>query len=155
MITIYRLVKKKHLLCAFDGKGAKENGGRWNKPGTALVYTSGSLSLAAHETFVHLGYDSVYLSFVYIPVDIPEVLAIHALDDSNLPEDWEDEPPPNSTRLIGTEWAASLKTAVMRVPSAIIPGEFNYLLNPNHAHFSHLIIHPAVPFRFDRRMLKK
>ncbi|MDA8388016.1 MAG: RES domain-containing protein [Nitrospiraceae bacterium] len=155
MITLFRLVKTKHLAQAFDGQGAKKHGGRWNEPGVLMVYTSGSLSLAAHETFVHLGYDSVSLSFVYIPVEVPDSVAARAVNEADLPADWKVEPPPDSTKQIGTEWALSAETAVLKVPSIIIPGEFNYLLNPDHPDFALLKIKPALPFQFDPRLLKK
>lgn len=155
MITLFRLVKAKHLAQAFDGQGAKKHGGRWNEPWVLMVYTSGSLSLAAHETFVHLGYGSVSLTFIYIPVEVPDSMRIRSVKEENLPADWKMEPPPNSTKRIGTEWALGMETAVLKVSSIIIPGEFNYLLNPVHPDFTLLKIKPALPFQFDPRMLKK
>ena len=164
MIDLYRIVKEKRAAQAMDGQGAKTYGGRWNHPGTSMVYTSGSLSLAAHETFVHLGYDSIHLSYVFIQIQISDTYKdpsgkkdlpfVKTIEESGLPAGWKLEPPPNSTKKIGTDWALGKETAVLKVPSILIPGEFNYLLNPDHDLFRVIKVLPPKPFKFDERMIK-
>lgn len=156
MITVWRFVKKRHedLADAFDGEGARIYGGRWNLPGTRMVYTAQTLSLAVMEQFVHLGPEDTHIQFVYFRIDIPEGLSIEELNPKKLPADWRVEPPSGSTQGIGTEWARSKRTAVLQVPSVIIPVEYNYTLNPNHPDFKHIRIAKPESFSLDPRMWK-
>jgi RES domain-containing protein len=153
-LSLWRVVKAKHALSAFDGDGARRFGGRWNPRGIPLVYLGGSLSLAALETFVHLAPEDARLAFVAIEVGVPDHIAIAELSAEDLPIDWRGEPPPHSTQAIGLEWARRRETALLRVPSAIVPREFNYLLHPGHPDVADLSILPPVPFGFDSRMWK-
>ena len=89
-LSVWRICNAKHRETAFDGQGAKTNGGRWNPTGTEVVYTSSSLALAALELLVHLGVKASPKSYVAIPVDIPEGLLIDRVDKSNLPSNWQD-----------------------------------------------------------------
>ena len=139
---------------AFDGEGARRYGGRWNERGTPLVYLGGSLSLAALETFVHLTAEDARLAFVAIRVDIPDGVAVLALEPEQLPDNWREEPPPDACKALGTAWVKAGATAVLRVPSVIVPSECNYLLNPRHRDARRLKIRPPQPFGFDDRMWK-
>ncbi len=153
-MSLWRLVKAKHAASAFDGEGARLFGGRWNERGTAVVYLGGTLSLAALETFVHLSVADARLTFVAIEVVVPDGIRIGQLPSGHLPASWRTEPPPIETKAIGSKWAHSGETLLLRVPSVIVPRESNYLLNPAHADFSRLKIRPSEPFGFDRRMWK-
>ena len=88
MITVFRVVKEKHASDAFTGEGSRRFGGRWNKEGTPVVYTSESLSLAALEQFVHLGSHGLMIPFVYFKVSIPSSVKIITLKNKDLPTDW-------------------------------------------------------------------
>jgi len=150
VIRCWRLVKTKHTATAFSGLGARLAGGRWNHPGEAVVYVSGALSLAALELFVHLGLRSrMLLELVSIPVEIPEGLI---WEPPNLPKNWRAQPPPDETKTLGSEWLRSADSCVLKVPSAIVPVEFNFLLNPSHPDFSTIEIGDDRPFSFDPRM---
>jgi RES domain-containing protein len=153
-LTAWRLIKEKHAKDAFDGEGAGRFGGRWNARGTPVVYLSSSLSLAALELFVHLTAEDARIRLSAIPVSIPNDLAIQELPINDLPEEWRSEPPPDACKVIGSEWAEANETALLKVPSVIVPHEFNYALNPRHPDFSRLNIHKAEPFGFDSRMWK-
>ena len=155
MIAGWRLLKEKLLGEAFNGEGARIYGGRWNNKGTAVVYISGSLSLAALETFVHLGFETSKIKFSSIMVIIPDEVKIREVNIKSLPYDWRDEPSPESTKSIGSEWAKKMETVVLRVPSVIIPTEFNYVLNPLHPDFRKLTIGKPNTFSFDSRMWKE
>lgn len=154
MIIGWRLIKEKRVQEAFNGEGARIYGGRWNHKGTLAVYISGSLALAALEEFVHLGYESIKIKFAYIRVMIPDSIKTTEINETSLPGDWRKEPPPESTKNIGTEWAKKMETAVFRVPSVIIPVEFNYLLNPLHPDFHKITKGRHIQFSFDPRMWK-
>ena len=152
MIRCWRLVKEKHASTAFSGMGARLAGGRWNLAGDAAVYVSGTLSLAALELFVHLGPRSTAaFGLVGIPVEIPEQLIS---EPPNLPKNWRVQPPPSTTRTLGSEWLRSGESCVLKVPSAIVPVENNFVLNPAHPDFSAIEIGEAHTFSFDPRMWK-
>ena len=141
-----------HQTNAFSGEGAARYGGCWNSPGLSAVYVAGSLSLAALEVLVHVDTDLVPNDFVAFAVDIPEELPSESISLSELPENWRDEYPSEHCRRQGDEWLLTGSTAVLWVPSAIIPNETNAILNPRHQDFGQLGIHPADSFQFDHRL---
>lgn len=152
MPAAFRIVKARHARSAFSGEGARIAGGRWSRPGEAVVYASDSLALAAIETFVHLGEDGLHIRFVYFRVDIPDDLAIQRC--RRPPPGWRAEPPEAASTRYGSEWVRRGRTAVLDVPSAIVPSERNYLLNPHHTDFARIRIGRATPFVFDPRLWK-
>jgi RES domain-containing protein len=147
----WRIVKARHAATAFDGEGARRHGGRWNSPGTRLVYTSGSQALAALEILVHLT-PPVALSFVAIPVEFDDTL-VGKVALADLPADWTEEPPPPTTQRIGDAWVRQARSAVLELPSVIVRTEPNFLLNPAHPDFRSIRIGNAVAFAFDPRLL--
>jgi RES domain-containing protein len=153
-ISIVRISKRKYVATAFNGEGARRFGGRWNSRGKSVVYTSATLSLAALETFVHMEIEDAGNMFAYIRADIPEDIQIDRIDISQLPSNWRKIPAPPSLTAIGDEWFDSGNTAVLAVPSAVIPVENNYLINPLHRDFAKIKIHEPQPFELDPRMWK-
>lgn len=117
-----------------------------------MAYTSSTLALAALELFVHLDASEVPEDLVAIPADIPAALQITRIRPAQLPADWRHYPAPQSLADIGTRWAREGKTAILAVPSAIIPTELNYLLNPVHPAFKQIRIGKPASFQFDPRM---
>ncbi|UCD35344.1 MAG: RES family NAD+ phosphorylase [Nitrospiraceae bacterium] len=156
MKRAWRIVRKKRLADAFTGEGARLGGGRWNKAGIPAVYISETLSLAAIELFVHFTRKDLKLgrSLLAIPVEIPATLRQDELSMKELPPDWRTSPPPNSTKALGSAWAAKGNSAVLRVPSAIIPEEYNLVLNPRHPDFRKIKIGRPRSFSLDERMWK-
>ena len=151
MPSAWRLAKTKYLATAWDGEGAAKAGGRWNSPGTPVVYTSGSLSLALVEVLVHLPAD-ILPAYSAVPVDFDDGL-VTAMAPAQLPRNWKESPPPPATQAIGDKWVASGASAVLRVPSAVVPGEFNFVLSPAHRDFGRIRIGTPAPFPFDPRLL--
>jgi RES domain-containing protein len=149
--TAWRITKRKHLKDAFTGSGARKYGGRWNSPGTPIVYTSETQSLAVLEMLVHLELPDLLQRYVLIPVTIDETL-IEKLDRSQLPRQWQ-AAPPIELRAIGDEWASRNTSVALQVPSALVPAEDNLLLNPAHANFTKLTIGDPVSFAFDQRLV--
>lgn len=151
MKLAYRIVREKFSAAAFTGEGAALTGGRWNSRGIRMVYTSASASLAALETLVHL---NPAMSFTYqlFIIGFDESL-LEIVPSADLPPDWREQPPPPSTRQIGDAWIKSARGAVLQVPSVIIPGESNYLLNPSHRDFPSIHIGKPQPFPFDARLI--
>jgi RES domain-containing protein len=152
-MKVWRICRRKHS--AFDGEGARRAGGRWNRRGTAVVYTSATLSLAVLEYFVNLSPGDAPADLVRIAADLPEDLAVTPLDPAELPRGWRRYPAPESLAEIGTRWAEAAKTAVLAVPSAVVPEERNYLLNPAHPDFRRTSVGKPEPFSLDARMWKK
>lgn len=150
-ITAWRITKRKHAKDAFSGSGARKYGGRWNSPGTAIVYTSETQSLAVLEMLVHFEQPDLLQRYVLIPVTIDETL-IEKLDRSRLPRQWQTAPS-IELRAIGDEWASRNNCVALQVPSALVPGENNLLLSPAHANFKKLIIGEPVSFAFDQRLV--
>lgn len=153
MVTAWRITKRKHAKSAFSGEGALEFGGRWNSPGTALVYTAQSQSLAALEMLVHLESSELLKAYVLIAVEVDHAL-IAPVDPATLPGWWRSDPPPPELQSIGDEWIAAGSSPVLRVPSALVPGEDNFLLNPGHQDFAKLRFGKPLAFRFDPRLTR-
>lgn len=153
-LQVWRIVNAKWATTPFDGQGAKTYGGRWNSVGTSVVYTSSSLSLATLELLVHLGVKTTPKSYISIPADIPDELIIEQVNQDNLPDNWKNDPPPLAVAAIGDQWINSNKSAVLRVPSAVIDEEWNYLLNPEHSDFYKIKIGSARQFHFDSRLFE-
>lgn len=156
MKRAWRIIRKKRLSDAFTGEGARLGGGRWNHVGRPVIYVSETLSLAAIELFVHFTRKDIKLSksLVAIHVDIPDSLRIAEVSIKDLDSGWRESPPSNSTKGIGTEWAQNKTFPILRVPSAVIPDEYNLALNPVHAEFKKIKIGKPQPFTFDERMWK-
>lgn len=153
-MDLWRIDSVRRAPDAFSGEGAYLNGGRWNLPGTRVVYASGSLALAALEKFVHLGPEALEMKFVYFKITVPAGLAVKALSRASLPADWGAVPVPRTAMNVGSAWAKAGVTAVLRVPSTVIPVESDYLINPAHPDFRKLKIAKPSLFCFDPRMWK-
>lgn len=153
-LRVWRVCKTEWAATAFDGEGAKTYGGRWNSPGISIVYTASSLSLATLELLVHLGVKATPKPHTAIPADIPDDLEIDQVTVDELPHNWKDDPPPLMLASIVEQWIQSNKSAILKVPSAVIEEEWNYLLNPHHSEFNKILIGSAKPFQFDRRLFE-
>lgn len=151
MIRAWRMVREARAGEAFTGEGARQFGGRWNFPGTPIVYTSEHQSLAALETLVHLVPRGSF-RYAILAVDFEEGL-VERLLAATLPARWRTEPPDATTMHIGSDWVRSLRTAVLAVPSVLIPQETNYLLNPFHPTFGQIRVQAPIEFTFDPRLL--
>lgn len=137
---------------AFSGEGARRTGRRWNSRGTLVVYASSSIALASLEILVNLeDVQTLQRRYVACAVVIPDEL-IARLEPASVPADWTSMPHPLSTRAIGDEWVRRGETAVLAVPSAVVPLEPNYLLNPRHPDFGRLEIGDALEYPFDGRL---
>jgi RES domain-containing protein len=150
-VTSWRIVKKKHAARAFDGEGARVNGGRWNSVGIPAIYTAGSISLAILEMLVHG--EPPLPGYVVIPVTFDSDL-IRDVNVEKLPVGWNAYPAPAAVVGIGDEWLRSRRSAVLRVPSALVVRESNFLLNPAHADFSRIAIGDSDDLPIDPRLAK-
>jgi len=151
-VRVWRLCRKRHA--AFDGEGARLAGGRWNRRGTPVVYCSATLSLAVLEYFVNLPGGLAPPDLVSIAADVPDALSSESLEAGALPRNWRRYPAPEALAELGTRWVREGKTAVLAVPSVVVPQERNYLLNPAHADFKRVLVGKPDPFSLDLRMWK-
>ncbi|MGH9409734.1 MAG: RES family NAD+ phosphorylase [Vicinamibacterales bacterium] len=151
-MRVWRIASAAHV--EFDGEGARRFGSRWTPRGLRAVFTSATLSLAALERFVNTDPDLEPDKLVTIAVDIESNVPIQTVDVAALPALWRTYPAPPMLAQIGERWLRASTSAVLSVPSAVIPSERNFILNPAHADFDRLTIRPAEPFRFDPRMWK-
>ncbi len=154
MSRAWRLVHRKYVRSAFSGEGARLAGGRWNSEGHSVVYTAGSLSLALLEIIVHLEFKEALKRYVAIPVEIPDGLS-QSIDPAKLPDGWSANPPQSSTQFVGNCWQEGMSSAVLKVPSVIVPSEFNYLLNPAHPDFPRIKLGDPIGLPVDPRVLEK
>ena len=147
----WRIAKSARAATAFDGEGARLYGGRWNSPGTVVVYTAQTESLAALELLVHLQASQLLMSYCSLPVDFDDAL-VEVVDPTSLPSDWRSSPAPSVLQQIGDRWAADHRSVVLQLPSAIVPREANFIINPRHPDFGSLSIGPPDSFDFDPRL---
>lgn len=151
MLSAWRIVKAKHAKSAFNGEGARLFGGRWNSVGKTVVYVSEHQSMAALELLVHvrpLIPKQRYLAYL---LEWNESL-MEKVEIAKLPKNWKKSPAPVTLQAIGDHWLEKGATPVLAVPSAVLPVERNFLLNPLHPDFSKIRIHHPIPFIFDPRL---
>ncbi len=151
MPEAWRIVKARHAATAFSGEGAAKNGGRWNSRGVPVVYASGTKSLAALESLVHLN-PPVRFKYVAILIKFHDAL-VQTVPPKSLPADWRAEPPSPASQRLGDAWVLAARSAVLAVPSVIVSGEPNFLLNPAHPDFKKISIAKPEKFSFDPRLL--
>jgi RES domain-containing protein len=127
----WRITSRKFAHAAFTGEGAARSPGRWNQSGVPVVYLAGSIATGILEILVHVNKRDFLAAFVSIEIEVPDG---HIETLQHLPPDWQQlpEPYPASTQRLGSDWAQSQRSLALKVPSAVVPSEFNLLLNPRH-----------------------
>jgi RES domain-containing protein len=152
-MQVWRICKKRYSDAALTGEGARLYSGRWNPAGVRMVYTSSSLALAALEFFVHLDPSVAPDDLVSVSATIPSTLKTERIALKELPADWRAA---ENTELqsIGSTWALNKRSVALEVPSVVIEGDWNVLLNPAHPEFSKIQIAKPKPFHFDKRMFR-
>lgn len=152
MIRARRIVKSRYLGQAFDGEGARIHGGRWNSPGHRAVYVSESRALATLEVLAGLRSEAPLIRYSLIGVRFGEALVTELVSE-DLPKGWDNSPPGPVTQSLGDRWLTARQSAVLRVPSVVLPAEHNYVLNPLHPDFDQVQIDPPEELRIDPRLL--
>jgi RES domain-containing protein len=153
-MRVFRIEREKFLHSTLEGLGAAlSSGGRWNSLHTRMVYTAGSRALAILEIAVHLDLsedlpDDRYMAEIFIPDDVP----VQTLDAVDLPIGWDAKPPQLLTQLLGDKFVRESLAAVLKVPSAIVPEEHNYLINPLHPDASFVKVVSLSPLLLDGRL---
>ena len=149
-MIVYRIGKTKYAN-DLQGEGARLCGARWNNRMIACIYTSGSRALALLEYTVNVNIDDIPRALSITSIEIPDKTILN-LKEADLPGDWKDSPAPSSTKDFGSKLLLAAAEPVIRIPSAVIPEEFNYLLNPLHPDSKKFKIIDISDFTYDVRI---
>ena len=136
-----------------SGTGSKLFGGRWNLPGHPAIYTAENISLAVLEILVNTDKNYIPPSYFLLKLQVPDSLPFKLITQASLKEKWYTDF--EYAQFIGSNFLESGKEAMLKIPSAIVKEEYNFLLNPAHADFNKITIKESTPFDLDIRLLKK
>jgi RES domain-containing protein len=150
-MQVFRLSRKIYA-SELSGIGTSKSGNRWNTKGIEIIYSSASRALAMAEVSVHISLATLPKGFVMMEINIPSNISIQTVKEKDLPENWNDFPHNLPTQKIGNNFIHSKKTCILKVPSAVVKGDYNYLINPHHREFYNIKILSISAFPFDRRI---
>ena len=157
-VTVWRIATdiKTYEADDLSGAGAKASGGRWNAPGDALVYASESQALACLETVFHLNAGGLPLNRYLVGVTIPDAVwgAARTEGVGGLPVGWDAGPAGRASVQFGSAWIRSGACALLRVPSVIVPDEYNVLINPGHVDSRGIVARKIRKWLYDPRLTK-
>ncbi|UZO82497.1 RES family NAD+ phosphorylase [Aquimarina sp. ERC-38] len=152
-MIVYRLSKGAYKN-DLSGFGAEKYGGRWNNRGTRMIYTAQSRALANLEVAVHVPLNMLPRNYYMVSIKIPDA-SIQVFNTDHLDDPiWRLHPPSEITQTTGDQFIATNDKLVLKVPSAIVPGDFNYLINPVHRDISKIKIIDTTLFDFDQRLFR-
>lgn len=156
LMLVFRIEREKYLKSVLSGIGASLSSGfRWNSLATRLVYTAESRALALLEISVHLDIqEDLPSDRYYVEIEIPDEVEILELDRKDLPLNWNAKPPILETQFLGDQFVRLQSAAVLRVPSAIVPEEYNYLINPTHPETHKIKVISSKRLSIDSRLKK-
>lgn len=151
-MLVYRITKKDYL--ALDGMGGFYGPGRWHRKGNLVIYTSEHASLAAWEKVVHVaGFEYLPENLLLVQIEIPDWIEIQTVQQEILVDGWDGFPYCDETINFGTSFLRKKDFLALKVPSAVIPYEYNIVLNPLHPNIQDCKVINAIPFTFDKRVL--
>ena len=147
------MLRKPYARTPFDGEGSYRYGERWSSPGTRLSYASEHQSLAMLEYFVHLEASDSPPDLMLACADLPDELPRKRIDiDRLLPANWRRTPALAELARIGDAFVQMGKGCILIVPSALVPSENNWLINPLHDEFRKITIRETEPLIYDSRL---
>ena len=151
-MKVYRVERQKYLKEILSGRGAAlSQGNRWNSLHTAMIYTSGSRSLAILEVLTRVDlFTDLPNDRLIVELEIPISLTIDKLDILTLPKDWNAYPSSKATQIIGDAFIRMAKFPILQVPSSLVKGEYNFLINPTFAGVSDIQTISAEPLDLKR-----
>jgi RES domain-containing protein len=148
----YRICKNKYA-DDLKGEGARLYGGRWNSKGNAVIYASASKALAVLELLVHVIPNLIPHDLSLITLSVPDTINIKEYKIKDLPDNWRTYPAPLQTQMLGDKCLMSKESLILKVPSVIVPSEFNFLINPAQKDIKKIKILDKERFDFDKRLL--
>lgn len=149
---VYRLANARRAN-DLSGEGASRAGGRWNRIGTAVLYTANSRALATLEVLVHTPLAFVPDNYRMLTLNVPDD-SLQSLPFDALPEGWNSLNPPESAKRLIDEWIGENRFLVLKVPSAVVEGDFNFLINPQHTRMKEVHFIDNQPYTFDTRLFR-
>ncbi|NOU46578.1 MAG: RES family NAD+ phosphorylase [Bacteroidales bacterium] len=152
-MEVYRL-NRERFAGILSGRGSALKGARWNSVGVEIIYTAENKSLAMAEVAVHLTLATLPSDFVMMTIFIPDHVAMREVSLVELPFNWNAFPYPAVDQVIGDQFVTENSFCILKIPSAVTQGEFNYLINPRHPDFSQISIKEITKFPFDKRIFK-
>ena len=150
--TVWRITTRRFVDTAFSGEGARQYGGRWNRPGQSLVYTAESRSLVLLQMLVQD--DPLRAHYVLIPVHVQDTVSREQMHISALPADWRNQNERGHLQALGATWLRESRSCVLAVPSAVVPAEFNFLINPVHPDFARIKLGEPELLESDLRLIR-
>jgi RES domain-containing protein len=152
-MLVFRIAKRA-TIDDLRGTGSKLYGGRWNHRGAAVLYTSESRSLATVEYLVHVPAAYAPDDLAMATLEIPDDIVPEEVPTAVLPENWRRFPAPAPLADLGTAWALSRRSLLLRVPSAVVAREFNILISPDHPAMPRVVFRQIEAYAFDDRLLR-
>jgi len=153
MRIVYRIASLRFVR-DLSGEGARISGARWNRKGTPVVYTAESRSLAAFECLVDVSLQDLPYGLKIVSIGVPKEITPKEITPDDLPKGWQLDPPPFIVADFGSRWAESKESLLLRVPSVVVPHEYNMLINPLHPDMKSISIIEEEDFVFDERIFK-
>jgi RES domain-containing protein len=150
VVAVWRIARRGHALDRL-GTGAQQHGGRWNHPGTGVIYAGATIAIAAMETYVHIA-GVVPPDLVLVRIDLPDGYSAEWPEVTELPAGWDLLPPGPASMDFGSRWAREHRSLALHIPSVLVPEERNVVIDPNHAEFAGVALAVERDFRFDPRM---
>jgi RES domain-containing protein len=155
-MRVFRIANKRYIR-SLTGIGAERFGGRWNHKGTRVVYTAASRALAMAETAVQPNFDILPDKYHIAEIEVPDDLPVYDIDLKSIFNggEWTSPEALPLTKSWGTHLISRKKFPVIKAPSVVVKGDFNYLLNPYHPDFDRIKIIDTEPFVFDSRLFRE
>lgn len=152
-MRLFRIAKTRYIN-DLSGAGARANGGRWNRVGVGLLYTSPSRALATVEYLVHVPLARVPKNLSIATIAVPDYVSAETITEEMLPNNWRRHPAPVELEEIGTRWIEERRSLLLRVPSAVVKGDYNVLINPAHLEMKGVEIAAVEPYLLDERLVR-
>jgi RES domain-containing protein len=153
-VEAFRIAKTRHIR-DLSGTGAMLNGGRWNRKDIPMLYTAENRALATVEYLVHLPLSIMPRNLSMACLEIPDDIVAEQVSIAKLPRNWRAYPAPGKLAELGSEWALSNRSLLLRVPSVVVEGQFNILINPKHRDMAGVAISRIERFTLNKRLVRK
>ena len=151
-MIVYRITREKYHK-DISGAGSRMYGGRWNSKGIAVLYTAETRALSTLELLVHTDYDLIPPRLKLLTIELPiKSEQLYEIKIKELPENWKRVPPPDELKRIGEKCLVRENRLAIKVPSVIIPDEYNIVINPGHPDFERVLLKKIEDYQLDQRL---
>lgn len=151
-MKVYRITRNRYEKSVLSGEGGRKVASRWNYKGDAVTYTSVTRALSLLEMLVHMDMEDIRkMDLVICEINIPDSVKIQNIPSKSLPEGWNKTPFAQGSQVYWKSFIQKKKSAVLRVPSIIIPEEWNYLIDPTHPDAKKIKVSSCSPLTLDSR----